>query len=285
MTGGPTRIFDRARVRRARARSGTDFPRADFLHCRILIDLVDRLETTTRAFDRAAFYGAAGLECLLTPKCGVGEVVFGDFAGERLPASGARAVFDEERSPLASGAFDLIVSVLTLHTANDLVGALIQHKNALKPDGLFIAALFGEATLSHLRRALYEAEAAQRGGAALRIAPFADIKSLGGAMQRAGFALPVADLDNVDVSYEDPLRLLEDLGFMGERGVLAERAGGLTKKTLAAALAAHPRRERFDIVYLTGWAPHPGQQKPLRPGSATTSMEQAVKGLASSGAR
>lgn len=272
------RIFDRAHVARARARGARSFAAHDFLHRRAMADVVDRLETVTRSFERALLCGAGGLEPMLTQKCGVGEIVHADLTSSRL-VGGACVVFDEERSPLAAGAFDLIVSLLTLHSANDLVGALVQHRMALKPDGLFIAALLGGETLSSLRRSLIIAEVEARGGASPRVAPFADLKDLGQALQRAGFALPVADVDAARVAYADPKRLIADLRGMGETGALAARGRPLSPKIAAdafTAFAAAGGEERFDIVYLTGWAPHQSQQKPLAPGAGRTSLEKAV---------
>lgn len=245
-----------------------------------MADIVDRLESTTRSFERALFYGVSGLEALITPGCGVGALVVADLAPARTGPAGARLVFDEERSPLAPASFDLIVSILTLHSANDLVGALVQHRMALKPDGLFIAALFGEQTLSFWRRALIAAESAARSGAGARVAPFAGVKDLGQALQRAGFALPVADVDTALAVYRDPRNLVADLRGMGEAALLSSRARPLTREIAAAAFAefaASGGEERFDVVYLTGWAPHESQQKPLRPGSARRSLESAIK--------
>jgi SAM-dependent methyltransferase len=244
-----------------------------------MADVVDRLETVKRDFPRALFYGAGELFSLLTPRCGVGEIVHADLTAERVAGTPGLA-YDEEQAPLVEEQFDLIVSLLTLHAVNDLVGALIQARRALKPDGLFLAALFGEETLGSFRGALYRAEAERTGGVSARIAPFASVRDLGAALQRAGFALPVADLDSVDVSYRDAERLLSDLRGIGETSVLASKAPPLRRDVLAAALAdfaAHGSIARFDLVFLTGWAPHPTQQKPLKPGSAKSSLAEAVK--------
>lgn len=273
-------IFDRGRVARARARRAGAFGDHDFLHRRAMEDVVDRLAAITRRFDRALICGASGLEFMLDPVCKIGALVRADLAPARLRTDGACLVFDEERSPLAVGAFDLIVSLLTLHSSNDLVGALVQHRLALRPDGLFIAALFAEETLSRWRRALVAAESEATGGLSARVAPFAGIKDLGQALQRAGFALPVADVDTVLVRYREPSRLVADLRGMGETSLLAAPCRPLSRQVAAAALAgfaASGGEERFDIVYLTGWAPHESQQAPLKPGSARQSLESAVK--------
>ncbi len=243
-------------------------------------DVVDRLETVTRKFPRALLYGAGALREMLTPDCGVGDVIDADLALARLVPGGASLVFDEELSPFAPSSFDLIVSLLSLHAVNDPVGALSQMRASLKPDGLLIAVLFGEETLQELRAALYASEAEFAGGVSPRIAPFASVRDLGAALQRATFALPVADIDKARVRYERPARLLDDLRGMGETSCLVQRGMALRRDVLAAALArlGDAGSISFDLVVLTGWAPHEGQQKPLKPGSAKHSLERALKG-------
>jgi len=245
-----------------------------------MADVVDRLETVRRGFPLAHFCGAGTLVSLLTEESGVGDIVHSDLAPQRLPGMMRTAVADEERNPFAPESFDLVVSLLTLHSANDLVGALAQHRISLKPDGLFIAALFGEETLGALRQALYAAETALRGGVSPRVAPFASVRDLGGAMQRAGFAMPVADIDPVRISYKEPARLLADLRGMGETSALSARGRGMTVSLVREALARLNTEVRFDIVYLTGWAPAPSQPQPLKPGSGRQSLEAAVKSKA-----
>lgn len=245
-----------------------------------MADIVDRLESVTRSFERAAFFGVGALTDMLTPACGVGTFINADTARARLAADGARLVADEEQNPFAPASLDLIVSLLTLHNANDVIGALAQHRASLKPDGLMVAALFGEETLKSLKAAFYRAEAELTSGASARFHPFASVKDLGQALQRAGFALPVADVDPVSVRYRDPLQLFRDLKGMGETNALKTRGRALTRAVFARAMALFAEdggEARFDIVYLTGWAPDPSQQKPLKPGSATRSLEQAVK--------
>lgn len=241
-------------------------------------DVVDRLETVTRAFPLALFYGAGALTATLTPACGVGTAVTADLAPERIAGGRSGVAFDEEHAPFAAASFDLIVSLLTLHAVNDPVGALAQMRRALKPDGLLIAVAFGEETLAGLRRALYASEAAATGGVSARMAPFASVRDWGGALQRAGFALPVADLDRVSVRYACPDRLFRDLRRMGETACLAARAPALTKAAAAALFEElGPQPEvTFDLVTLTGWAPHESQPKALKPGSAAHSLAEAV---------
>lgn len=271
-------LFDARRRRRARDKSAATFGDHDFLHRRAVDDIRERLDAVTRRFDDAAVYGAGALAGILRPRCGEGRWIDADLSARRLPASGV--AFDEDANPLTEGSLDLAVSVLTLHAVNDPVGALAQWRRALRPDGLFIAAVFAENTLASWRSALYAAETRLKGGVAPRVHPFAAVQDLGGALQRAGFALPVVDLDPVDVSYQDAARLIADIKGMGETSVLASAPPPLSRAVLFEALdglRSAGGRVRFDIAYLTAWAPHPSQQKPLAPGSATQSLEAAVK--------
>jgi SAM-dependent methyltransferase len=273
------RIFSRARIRHKRER-GAVFPLHDFLHRRAMADIVDRLETVTRRFDQALLIGVGDLADMLTPDCGVGAVTQMDAALSRLDRNSAVFVAEEDALPVADQSVDLIVSLLTLHAINDFVGALTQARRALKPDGLFVAAVFGEGTLSRLRAALLQAEAQATGAAASRIAPFAAIQDFGQALMRAGFAMPVTDTDEIAVAYEHPANLLKDLRGMGETGALAGSPAPLPRSVLSDALRTFQDQggeERFTIAYLTGWAPAASQPQPLKPGSATASMADAVK--------
>jgi SAM-dependent methyltransferase len=193
---------------------------------------------------------------------------------------------DEERLPFAENRFDLVLSCLSLHWVNDLPGALIQIRRALKPDGLFLAAMFGGETGRELRQALAEAEIAVEGGLSPRVSPFAEVRDLGGLLQRAGFALPVVDSDHLTVSYANPLRLMADLRGMGESNAAVERRKQVTRRaTLIAAVERYAELfgdsegrvpATFQVLYLTAWSPHPSQQKPLRPGSAETRLADAL---------
>lgn len=191
----------------------------------------------------------------------------------------------DEIADLAPGSAQLIVSILSLHWTNDLPGALARIRRALKPDGLFIGALFGGATLQELRWALGQAELEARGGAAARVSPFADAFDGAGLLQRAGFALPVSDIDRIAVTYPDPFALIRDLRAMGETALFADRPRPLTREIVARMAALYAERfadadgrvpATFEIVTLSGWAPHPDQQKPLRPGSAKTRLADAL---------
>lgn len=217
----------------------------------------------------------------------IGVLVEADLSPAMLAGRrGPRAVVDEERLPFARESLDLVVSTLGLHWTNDVVGALIQIRQALRPDGLFIGALLGGSTLTELRQAMTAAEDEILGGAGSRVSPFADSRDATGLLQRAGFALPVGDVDRVTVSYEHPLRLLADLRRMGETNVLAERhPHALTRTLLARASEIYVERfggpdgrvpATFEIVTLTGWAPHASQQQPLAPGSAKMRLADAL---------
>lgn len=193
---------------------------------------------------------------------------------------------DEEALPFADESFDLIVSVLSLHAVNDLPGALVQIRRALKPDGLFLAALFGGETLSELRLAFAAAEAETLGGVSPRVAPFADVRELGALLQRAGFTLPVADVERTSVKYRDLSRLFADLRRLGETNALkGRRTSLLSRRTLEQLVREYASRfsdgeghfrATFEVVYLTGWAAHRSQQQPLRPGSARARLADAL---------
>ena len=253
-----------------------------------------RLEAIMRDFPRAVDLGArngAFAQALAASDAAprVGLLVEADLSGRMLAGrSGMRVLADEERLPFAPASLDLIVSSLSLHWANDVIGALVQARLALKPDGLFIGALFGGATLTELRQSLTAAELELTGGAGPRVSPFADPSDAAGLLQRAGFALPVADVDRVTVRYDHPLKLMADLRRMGETSVLAERhPRPLTRRVLARAFALYQQNfadpdgrlpATFEILTLTGWSTSETQQKPLRPGSSKMRLADALGG-------
>ncbi len=293
MDGAPPLLFDRGlhrlRLRRA-ARSGY----AGFLKQRAAADAAERLSDILRDFplavDLGARDGAFARALAGTPAAGrIGTVIEADLAPAFLAGrAGLRVVADEERPPFAPASLDLVVSLLTLHWTNDLPGALVQVRRALRPDGLFIGAFLGGATLTELRQSLLAAEAELLGGAGPRVSPFADGIDAAGLLQRAGFALPVSDVDRVTVRYEHPLRLLADLRAMGETGVLRDRPSRpLTRAVLARAFEVYRERfgaedgrapATFEIITATGWAPSPTQQQPLKPGSARARLADAIGG-------
>jgi SAM-dependent methyltransferase len=195
------------------------------------------------------------------------------------------ADFNAEETLAAEGGFDLAVSLFSLQWINDLPGSLVQIRRLLKPDGLFLAALLGGNSLAELREAFARAELATRGGISPRVAPFADVRDAGGLLQRAGFALPVADVERLTVRYADFSALVRDLRVHGFTNALAERSKQpLRRDTLKALLEQYARQHsdkdrllaRFETLYLTGWAPHPSQQQPLKPGSAKARLAEAL---------
>jgi len=202
------------------------------------------------------------------------------------PGDGASLVADEERPPFADGRFDLAVSLLSLHGVNDLPGALLRIRQCLRPDGLFMGCLLGGATLTELRQAFTAAEAEVEGGASPRVAPFADVREMGGLLQRAGFALPVTDADTLTVRYGDALALMRDLRAMGLTNTLVARHRKPLRRAMLMRLAAiYAERfaaadgrvpATFELIWLSGWAPHESQQKPLRPGSAKARLAAAL---------
>jgi SAM-dependent methyltransferase len=204
-----------------------------------------------------------------------------------------RAIGDVERLPLTGHGFDLIVSLLALHHVNDLPGALIQIRSALRPDGLLLAALPGGDTLTELRQSLVVAESDLTGGAAPRVSPFADVRALGGLLQRAGFALPVVDSDRVVARYRDLGALMRDLRALGATNALNARSRSpLRREVLVRTQAIYAHRfsdpdgrlrATFDTLWLTGWAPHESQPKPLKPGSAAMRLEDALKAARDAG--
>ncbi|THD59086.1 methyltransferase domain-containing protein [Phenylobacterium sp.] len=285
-------LFDRALHKKRLDRAASGFAAADFLQRRAALDLAERLEAIMRDFpvavDLSARNGAFARALAESPAAErVGVLIEADLSAAMLAGrAGPRLVADEERLPFAPASLDLIVSTLGLHWTNDVVGALIQIRRALKPDGLFLGAFLGGSTLTELRQALTDAESEILGGAGSRVSPFADSRDAAGLLQRAGFALPVADVDRVKVSYEHPLKLLADLRAMGETNVLADRhPRALTRALLARASEIYAERfsgtdgrvsATFEIVTLTGWAPHASQQQPLQPGSARMRLADAL---------
>jgi len=295
MTNGPPRIFDRDLHRRRLDRAAAGY--AGFLKARAADDAADRLSAVLHQFplalDLGARDGAFARALAGTPaEQRVGTIIEADLSERMLRSTGAasraalRLVADEEWLPFAPESLDLVVSLLSLHWTNDLVGALVQIRRALKPDGLFIGALFGAATLTELRQSLIEAEAEVSGGAGLRVSPFADGYDMAGLLQRAGFALPVSDVDRVTVRYDHPLKLMADLRAMGETNALVDRADRpLSRPVLARAFEIYRQRfglpdgripATFEILTATGWAPHPSQQQPLKPGSAKMRLADAL---------
>ena len=280
---GPV-IFDRMLLRARRRRAAALGP-TTFLIDRVAEDIADRLATVLRQFDRALDLGTPtdAVRRALAASGKVGTVIAADaLAGGAGPA----VAVDEEALPFADGAFDLVVSALALQFVNDLPGALVQICRALKPDGLFLAALLGGDTLTELREAFAAAEAEIEDGVSPRVAPFADLRELGALLQRAGFALPVTDVDRLTVRYASPVALMQDLRRMGATNTLVERSRRpLKRRTLARMAEIYGARfadtdgrirATFEIIWLSGWAPHESQQQPLKPGSAQRRLADAL---------
>jgi SAM-dependent methyltransferase len=276
--------FDRALRRLRRDRAARSFVDADYLHRLVAEDLLDRLDVVTRRFERALVLGGAGTDLADGLRARGIEVVCADpgLAFARA-AEGVQA--DEDRLPFADGAFDLAVSLGVLDGVNDLPGALLLLRRALKPDGLFLAAFAGAGSLPRLRSAMLAADAAE-GGAAPRIHPQIDVRAAGDLLTRAGFALPVVDCHGVDVRFGSLLSLVRDLRAMGGTNVLAARSTRpIGRYGLAAAMADFAGHadadgktaERFEIVHMLGWSPAPSQPQPARRGSATVSLADALK--------
>ena len=286
----PRRLFD-AHLLPARRNRGAALgfaAGADFLHREVAGMIAERLSEVTRAFRDAAVIGSGGgvYASALAGRVPPGQVVQLETSPARAAAAGVEPVASLDPLPLAEAAFDLVISGLELHWAEDPVGLLVQMRRALRPDGLMIAALFGGRTLHELRTALAEAEVETTGGLSPRVAPMGEIRELGSLLQRAGFAMPVADAERLEVSYATPLHLMRELRAMGETNIMAERRrAALRRATLARTCEIYARgfpapegriAATFEIVFLTGWAPAEDQPKPLRPGSATARLADAL---------
>jgi len=280
--------FDRALLAQRRRRACALGP-VTFLIDRVAEDIKDRLSAVRRRFHVVVDLG--------TPSDAVRRSILAAGAVERViaavPMPETRAderapivITDDERLPFRETSLDLVVSGLALQFVNDLPGALVQIRRALKPDGLFLAALVGGDTLTELRQAFAIAETEAEGGVSPRVAPFSDVRTMGALLQRAGFALPVVDVDRVVVRYDSPLRLMHDLRRMGATNLMVERRRGVVRRqTLARLIEVYAERfadpdgrlrASFDIIWLSGWAPHENQQQPLRPGSARMRLADAL---------
>jgi len=280
-------VFDRALLRRRRGRVAVLEP-ATFLLDGAADDLAERLAAVLRRFDLAVDLGTPG-EAVRTALAGLGSVGT-ILRAQSIVDGGATRVgrfvaADEEALPFGDATLDLVVSALALQFVNDLPGVLVQIRRALKPDGLFLAALMGGETLTELRQSFAAAESEMEGGASPRVAPFADLRELGALLQRAGFALPVTDVDRLTVRYDSAFGVIRDLRRMGAtNALLARRRTPLRRATLMRMAEIYAKRfadedgrvrATFEIVWLSGWAPDPSQQQPLKPGSAKTRLADA----------
>jgi len=284
-----TEIFDRSAVKLHRDRAAGDMADFDFLILEVADMVADRLSDIRRSFPVALDLGChtGQMAKVLAGRGGIEHLVQCDLSEKMVrQASGLKFVSDEEFLPIGEAALDLVLSCLSLHWINDLPGALIQLRRALKPDGLFLAAFFGGETLKELRQTLVAAEIEIVGGAGPRVSPFADVKDGGALLQRAGFALPVADTDVLTVSYENPLKLLRDLRGMGEQMATHNRHKTFTKrKILFRAIEIYQEMfgdsdgrvpATFEVITLTAWSPSTNQQQPAKRGTGQVNLADVL---------
>jgi SAM-dependent methyltransferase len=286
-SGNPPAIFDRALLR-ARRRRAVTYGAATFLLERASEDFLGRLQAVKRDFAFTLDLGTPGgamRDALTMHKLG-GTVVVAEPLAAHLRRGGLTVAADEEALPFRNESFDLIVSALSLQWVNDLPGTLLQVRRALKPDGLFLAVMAGGDTLTELRQSLAAAESEIEGGLSPRVAPFVEVRAMGTLLQRAGFALPVTDIDRVTVRYDHIGALFRDLRAMGATNALTERRAKLLRReTMYRANAIYNARfadpdgrlrATFDLLWVSGWAPHESQQQPLKPGSAKMRLADAL---------
>ena len=282
-------IFDRQAVKIHRDRAAKDLPEFEFLLCEVADMVVDRLSDIRRSFPVALDVGChtGQIAALLAGRGGIETLLQCDLSEQMVRrTSGLKIVADEEYLPIGDGMLDLVVSCLSLHWVNDLPGALIQLRRALKEDGLFLVAFFGGETLKELRQSLIAAESEITGGAGPRVSPYADVRDGGSLLQRAGFALPVADTDVLTVSYENPLKLMRDLRGMGEQMATHTRQKSFTRRSVLLR-AAEIYQEifgdndgrvpaTFEIITLTAWSPSASQQQPLTRGTGQVNLADVL---------
>lgn len=286
----PQAPFDTALIRHRRSRAANAYGGFNFLKKLAAEQMAERLLDANRSFDTGLDIGCHHGE-VRAPLMATGRIthlVHADSSAHMAAhAPAPKLVMDEERLAVGDERVDFISSALALHRVNDLPGALIQIRRALKPDGLFLGAVLGGETLNELRTAFAEAEAEIDGGISPRVSPFADVRDIGSLMQRAGFALPVIDADTHTATYATPFALFKDLRGMGETNALnSRRKQPLKRATLMRMAEIYAQRyatpegrvsATFQIIYLAGWRPHESQQKPLRPGSAQQRLADALK--------
>ncbi|WP_127521439.1 methyltransferase domain-containing protein [Mesorhizobium sp. Z1-4] len=285
------RIFDSDLITRRRLRAfRAATTGADFLLAHHVADLSIRLASVERRFQCAVtLHALSAAPAAALAASGKVESVLRIEPDAAFLAGAPGLVSPVEALPLAPESVDLAISMLSLHETNDTPGLLAQIRKALRPDGLFLAALPGQDTLTELRAALLAAETELTGGASPRVAPFMDVRAAGGLLQRAGFALPVADTETLTIRYDTMFDLMRDLRAMGATSALADRSRKPASRQLflrAAQIYAERYsdpdgriRATFSTVWMSGWAPHQSQQKPLRPGSAKASLAEALEKL------
>ncbi len=289
-------LFDRARIAKNRDRASQNFEDYAFLKVKESTQLLDRLQDSPRRFDHALdLWAHTGQASQILNTSGLVDHITALEPSDNMRETlGSKNIptkaWDNDLLPFDPDRFDLAVSVLGLHWANDLPGVLREIRRVLKPDGLFLACLFGGGTLNELRSALIEAETEITGGISPRLSPLPGLQDMAGLLQRAGFALPVADIERVTVRYSHPMKLLQDLKGMGEQAAFLKR-DGQERRPLSRRILAHMSdiyadrfsepdgkvRASFEIIWLSGWAPADNQPKPLWPGSGKFSLADAIK--------
>lgn len=295
-SGAPT-VFDRKSVRKHKNRAAQNFHNHSFLKKRAAEDMADRLEVIPRSFNRILDLGchSAEVSSEIQNRASISDRISTIFSSDLSPsfaknASALSLAADEESLPFKARSFDAVLSCLALHWVNDLPGCLVQIRNVLTPDGLFIGQLLGGRTLNELRSCFIEAETEIRGGAAMRVSPFADVQDMSNLLQRAGFVMPVADTETITVRYSNPISLFQDLRGMGETSATAiageqQAAPNLTRSIFFRALEIYAEKftnadgkflATFEIITASGWSPGPNQPSPLKPGSAKASLAQAL---------
>lgn len=283
-------IFNRRLVKERRNRFAKHLRQYNFLHNWVGEQIADRLDDIKREFPSTLLMSARCDDAItdkIVESGKITSVLSMDLSSKMVSAfSGKAFVADEELLPIKENSLDAAVSILNLHTINDLPGALIQINRALKPDGVFIGSMFGGETLFELREALNHAEMKLKGGMSPRVAPFADMQQMASLMQRGGYALPVVDSEIIKISYNSMFDLMKDIRFMAEANSISARAKTLTSRSIMMEAAQYYDENfaegngkvyaSFEVIFLIGWAPHESQQQPLRPGSAQNSLASAL---------
>jgi len=289
LTPDPLNLFDRKAVRSHRDRAASALQDYNFLFSEVAERLTERLLDVKRTFPLALDIGCHGGEVArtLNGRGGIETLLQCDLSPAMAKkAGGLSFAADEEFLPVKDNSLDLVLSNLSLHWVNDLPGAFVQIRQALKQDGFFMATLLGERTLHELRESLMIAETELEGGLSPRVSPYATVQDIGGLLQRAGFTMPVVDIDTITVSYPDMFKLMHDLRGMGETGSVSERRKTFSRRATLMRAAQHYNdtfvgfgdvgEDRvpatFDIIFITAWSPHPDQPKALKPGTATVNL-------------
>ncbi len=278
-------LFDRALYRKRRNKSAEGFEQHDFLHKLVEERAAERLDAMDKYFEQALIIGATTNTLSHHPK--LGHSIFADFAPQRLPRHTHRCTLDEEMLPIANQSLDVIISLLSFHTINDIPGALIQMRRALKPDGLLLIITAGAQTLKELRESLAHGEMLSCGGLSPRVSPFLEVRDAGSLLQRAGLALPVVDNEILTLSYPNMLALTDELRKAGEAHIMSERKNHMTVRHIIQQADSYYRDNHSDnegrisstieLLYLTAWAPHPSQQAPAKRGSGNVNLHDFLK--------